>query len=63
MVTKDSDFHQMSFLYGPPPKVIWIRAGNCSTDQAIALIRRNAVALSNFIESADEALFVLDPTA
>ena len=28
IVTKDSDFHQLSFLYGPPPKVVWLRMGN-----------------------------------
>ena len=31
IVSKDSDFHQRSFLYGHPPKVVWIRRGNCST--------------------------------
>ena len=31
IVSKDSDFHQMSFLYGFPPKVVWVRLGNCST--------------------------------
>jgi predicted nuclease of predicted toxin-antitoxin system len=25
IVSKDSDFHQRSFLYGPPPKVVWVR--------------------------------------
>ena len=23
IISKDSDFHQMSFLYGAPPKAIW----------------------------------------
>jgi predicted nuclease of predicted toxin-antitoxin system len=31
IVSKDSDFHQRSFLFGHPPKVVWIRRGNCST--------------------------------
>jgi predicted nuclease of predicted toxin-antitoxin system len=31
IVSKDSDFHQRSFLYGYPQKVIWLRLGNCST--------------------------------
>ncbi|MBI1963006.1 MAG: DUF5615 family PIN-like protein [Candidatus Rokubacteria bacterium] len=31
IVSKDADFHERSFLLGPPPKVIWIRRGNCST--------------------------------
>ena len=31
IVTKDADFHHRSFLFGSPPRVIWIRLGNCST--------------------------------
>jgi predicted nuclease of predicted toxin-antitoxin system len=31
IVSKDSDFHQRSFVLGFPPKVIWIRVGNCPT--------------------------------
>ncbi len=25
IVSKDEDFHQLSFLYGAPPKVVWVR--------------------------------------
>lgn len=32
LVTKDEDFHARSILHGHPPKVLWIRSGNCSTD-------------------------------
>ncbi len=39
IVSKDADFHQRSFLLGHPPKVIWIRRGNCSTDEIAALLR------------------------
>lgn len=28
LVTQDSDFHEMSVLYGFPPKVIWLKCGN-----------------------------------
>ena len=28
---KMADFHHRNLLYGHPPKVIWIRLGNCST--------------------------------
>ena len=28
IVSKDADFHQLSFLKGAPPKVIWVRRGN-----------------------------------
>ena len=41
IVSKDSDFHQMSFVWGPPPKVIWIRRGNCTTADIGAMVRSN----------------------
>ncbi len=34
IVTKDGDFHQLSFLLGSPPKVVWLRLGNCTTKLA-----------------------------
>ncbi len=39
IVSKDSDFRQRSFLFGPPPKVVWIRRGNCSTTEIEAILR------------------------
>jgi len=41
IVTKDSDFHEYSILFGFPPKVIWIRRGNCSTETIAELLRVN----------------------
>ncbi|MBI4604306.1 MAG: DUF5615 family PIN-like protein [Planctomycetes bacterium] len=32
IVSKDDDFHQLSFLHGAPPKVVWLRFANCSTE-------------------------------
>ena len=29
IVSKDSDFQQRSLLFGAPPKVVWLRVGNC----------------------------------
>ena len=34
IVTKDEDFFERSALHGHPPKVIWIRLGNCTNDAA-----------------------------
>lgn len=31
IVTKDADFGDLCMLFGFPPKVIWIRRGNCKT--------------------------------
>ena len=39
IASKDSDFRQMSFLYGHPPKIVWIQRGNCSTGDIEAVLR------------------------
>ena len=38
IVSKDADFHQRSLLYGQPPKLVWLRIGNCSREQLLELI-------------------------
>ena len=30
IVSKDSDMHDLSLVFGNPPKVIWLRLGNCT---------------------------------
>ena len=39
IVSKDSDFRQLSFALGHPPRVVWIRRGNCSTSQIESILR------------------------
>jgi predicted nuclease of predicted toxin-antitoxin system len=39
IVTKDSDFSDLCILLGFPPKVIWIRRGNCSSREIEAILR------------------------
>jgi predicted nuclease of predicted toxin-antitoxin system len=41
IISKDGDFHQMSILHGAPPKLVWVRAGNASTDEISRLILDN----------------------
>jgi predicted nuclease of predicted toxin-antitoxin system len=41
LVTKDSDFNELLVTKGFPPKVIWIRLGNCSTKTIELLLRNN----------------------
>jgi predicted nuclease of predicted toxin-antitoxin system len=54
IVSKDSDFQHRALLYGPPPKVIWVRLGNCSTAQIAILLRAR---------QPDLLAFEVDPTA
>ncbi|MGE3326743.1 MAG: DUF5615 family PIN-like protein [Acidimicrobiia bacterium] len=39
IVSKDSDFRQLAFLYGPPPKVVWLQVANASTTEPESLAR------------------------
>jgi predicted nuclease of predicted toxin-antitoxin system len=39
IASKDSDLRQLSFLYGHPPKVVWIQRGNCSTGDIEMILR------------------------
>src|ERR1041385_1748067 len=59
IVSKDSDFHQRSFVFGQPPKLIWVRLGNCSTSEVEHLLRRNFAAISRFEEDATASFLVL----
>ena len=58
IVSKDSDFHERSLLFGYPPKVIWIRRGNCATAQ-IARLLRNAESEIERLDSDPGALFLI----
>lgn len=39
VVTKDADLADLSVLHGSPPKVVWIRRGNCSTTDIENILR------------------------
>jgi predicted nuclease of predicted toxin-antitoxin system/uncharacterized protein (DUF433 family) len=60
IVTKDADFHQRSFLFGHPPKVIWVRVGNASTAKIEALLRRRAHDVGTFGSDPESAFLILD---
>jgi predicted nuclease of predicted toxin-antitoxin system len=60
IVSKDSDFRQRCLVFGPPPKVIWIRVGNCSTDTVAQLMRRRRLDLERFESDPETAFLILD---
>jgi predicted nuclease of predicted toxin-antitoxin system len=59
IVSKDSDFRQLAFLHGPPPKAIWVRLGNATTIEIFDALRDNREEIARFGSDADEALLVL----
>ncbi len=59
IVSKDEDFHQLAFLYGPPPKVVWVRLGNCSTADIERELRDSSSLLTEFESDVDAAFLIL----
>ena len=57
IVSKDSDMHQRSFVFGYPPKVVWVRMGNCSTSDVERLLRKHFAVIQAFHED-DYASFL-----
>lgn len=58
VVTKDQDYNDRSSLYGYPPKIIWLRIGNCSTAMVEKLLRDNSILIHDF-ETDGNAVIVL----
>ncbi len=59
IVSKDSDFHQRSFLFGAPPKVVWLQCGNCSTTDIETILRKHKNDLEQFALDTDTAFLQL----
>lgn len=59
IVSKDSDFHQRSLLYGHPPKFIYLRIGNCPTWRIVEILRDNYDTIAQFGDAEQESILVL----
>jgi len=59
LISKDSDMHQRSFMFGPPPKVVWVRLGNCSTADVERLARQHFDAIKAFHEDQYASFLIL----
>lgn len=57
LVSKDEDFHRLSVLHGAPPKVVWLRLGNCTTQEIVDLLRRHVADIGRFA-TQDEVAFL-----
>jgi len=59
IVSKDADMHDLSLVFGNPPKVVWLRLGNCSTRQVEELLRCDFDIIKLFYEDDSVSLLVL----
>ena len=59
IVSKDADFEQRALVFGPPPKFIWIRLGNCRTGVVESLLRQRFDQVCGFLADPEESLLAL----
>ncbi len=60
IVTFDSDFIDISVLNGFPPKIIWLRIGNSSTDGIIQILKSNHLIIKEFLLSTENAFLEIN---
>lgn len=59
VVSKDADFSELSMIYGYPPKLIWLRLGNCRTSDIENLIRTNYLLIAQLVEDPERGILSL----
>ena len=59
IVSKDADFAERSVLEDDPPKIIWLRVGNCRTSEIERLLRAHREAIRGFLEEDEETCLLL----
>lgn len=59
IMSKDSDFNDLAFVHGPPPKVIWLRLGNSSTANIARTLADNHAVIQAFVDNDDDAVLVI----
>lgn len=59
IVSKDSDFYQRTLLFGSPPKLIWLRIGNCTRVELVDLITRHEQEILALENDPLESILVL----
>lgn len=52
LVSKDTDFYERSLVFGAPPKIIWLRTGNCTVHDTITLLRSQYIVIRHFAKDA-----------
>ncbi len=55
IVTFDFDFIDLSTLKGSPPKIIWLRLGNSTSEKIASRLKSDANLIADFLISEDTA--------
>ena len=49
IVAFDSDFYEISLINGHPPKIIWVRSGNLTTNEIAQMMINNYDSINAFL--------------
>jgi len=60
IVTFDSDFIDISNLNGFPPKIIWLRIGNTSTESVVDRLKKETEVIKEFLSNKDLAFLEIE---
>lgn len=60
IASKDGDFFEMSVVRGAPPKLVWIRRGNCNTADIVELLRAHRDSIELLARHEDGRYLAID---
>ncbi len=60
LVTKDSDFVELSAVRGMPPKIIWLNLGNVSNTVVRNKLMEHLITIRLFLESNEDGVFEIE---
>ena len=59
IVSKDVDFSELGLVRGFPPKVLWVRRGNCSTQELEKLLRDSYDSINALCDDSETGVLTL----
>lgn len=57
VITIDDDFVKLLNTFSSPPKIIWVRTGNCSTEFLSQILISRTAAIKEFLHSEDYFIY------
>ena len=60
IVSKDADFLHLALLRGHPPKVVYLRLGNCSTADVARRLLAEEQTIKDFVANPKESLLDIE---
>jgi predicted nuclease of predicted toxin-antitoxin system len=60
IVTNDSDFNDLVYLYGFPPKVVWLKTGNTATQNIVELLTHYKQEIIEFSKDTENGILVIE---